>query len=117
VQSDATIALGLLVRPDRHTESVERRCRWIRRILKPPPVDRRPQRARAAVCSPLWAPFSTTCSLARLAPACQQPGERDDDRDAATRRTRHGLDHCSRPRKSPLIDAPANTASRCFSQR
>jgi PhnB protein len=29
----------------------------------------------------------TPCSLARVAPECQQPGERDDDRDAATRPT------------------------------
>ncbi len=49
VQSNATIALCLLLCFDRHSESVERRCRKIRRVLKASPVDRRPQRAQGSV--------------------------------------------------------------------
>jgi hypothetical protein len=45
MQSDATIALGLLLCFDRHSESVERRRRQIRRILEASPVDRRPNKA------------------------------------------------------------------------
>jgi len=42
VQSNATIALCLLLCLDRYSESVERRCREIRWILEASPVDRRP---------------------------------------------------------------------------
>jgi len=49
VQSNTTIALRLLLGFDRHSESVERRGRKIRRILTASPVDRRPQRTQCTV--------------------------------------------------------------------
>src|SRR5260370_24943200 len=49
LDSDSTIAFSFLLGLDIHAESMERRCREVRRILKAAPVDRRSQRTRSAV--------------------------------------------------------------------
>jgi hypothetical protein len=49
LQSDSTVAFRFLLGFDVHAESVERRCRQVRRILESAPVDRRTQAAERAV--------------------------------------------------------------------
>src|SRR5713226_9486025 len=47
--SDSSVAFGFLLDLDAHTESMERRCGQVRRVLEPAPIDRRAKRAQCPV--------------------------------------------------------------------